>query len=263
MRNQDEAQEFRRRFEEGMEARRKAHLEELKREQAERAAQQRKRQRADAWASCVSVLAVLGLIVGGAWWGLSSVASWWQADAAAARAAREQADVPAPGLPAPNWHLSHPGDDVAKKTTTLWTDMHETARLSLLQHESAEDTRSTRVDELDDYKGLSSNDVELTIQHGPEHGTLTVQDGTGLYTPTTGFRGFDTVDYTIKLRDKPELRRVRFTVEVGLSFGARYDEEHKYENCAAARAAGVAPIYQGQDGYGRHLDADRDGVACE
>ncbi|WP_329375281.1 hypothetical protein [Streptomyces sp. NBC_00664] len=156
MRNQDEAQEFRRRFEEGMEARRKAHLEELKREQAERAAQQRKRQRADAWASCVSVLAVLGLIVGGAWWGLSSVASWWQADAAAARAAREQADVPAPGLPAPNWHLSHPGDDVAKKTTTLWTDMHETARLSLLQHESAEDTRSTRVDELDDYKGLRS-----------------------------------------------------------------------------------------------------------
>lgn len=36
-----------------------------------------------------------------------------------------------------------------------------------------------------------------------------------------------------------------------------------YPNCAAARAAGVAPIYRGQPGYGAHLDRDNDGKACE
>ncbi|MGT2964882.1 excalibur calcium-binding domain-containing protein [Streptococcus acidominimus] len=36
-----------------------------------------------------------------------------------------------------------------------------------------------------------------------------------------------------------------------------------YKNCAAVRAAGAAPIYQGQPGYARHLDRDGDGIACE
>lgn len=36
-----------------------------------------------------------------------------------------------------------------------------------------------------------------------------------------------------------------------------------YPNCAAARAAGAAPIRAGQAGYGRHLDRDGDGRACE
>jgi hypothetical protein len=36
-----------------------------------------------------------------------------------------------------------------------------------------------------------------------------------------------------------------------------------YPNCAAARAAGAAPIYRSQPGYGRHLDRDGDGKACE
>lgn len=36
-----------------------------------------------------------------------------------------------------------------------------------------------------------------------------------------------------------------------------------YPNCAAARAAGVAPIRRGQRGYGSHLDRDNDGIACE
>ena len=36
-----------------------------------------------------------------------------------------------------------------------------------------------------------------------------------------------------------------------------------YPDCAAARAAGAAPIRQGQAGYGRHLDRDGDGKACE
>ena len=36
-----------------------------------------------------------------------------------------------------------------------------------------------------------------------------------------------------------------------------------FANCAAARAAGAAPVRQGEPGYGRHLDRDGDGVGCE
>ncbi len=43
------------------------------------------------------------------------------------------------------------------------------------------------------------------------------------------------------------------------------DNNHEvyYPNCAAARAAGAAPIHVGEPGYRRKLDRDRDGVACE
>lgn len=36
-----------------------------------------------------------------------------------------------------------------------------------------------------------------------------------------------------------------------------------YPNCAAARAAGAAPIKRDEPGYREELDADDDGVACE
>jgi len=36
-----------------------------------------------------------------------------------------------------------------------------------------------------------------------------------------------------------------------------------YRNCREARAAGVAPLYRGQPGYGSHMDGDNDGIACE
>ncbi len=39
--------------------------------------------------------------------------------------------------------------------------------------------------------------------------------------------------------------------------------EPYYANCAAARAAGVAPIRVGQPGYRTALDGDKDGIACE
>ncbi|MCZ1004582.1 excalibur calcium-binding domain-containing protein [Streptomyces mirabilis] len=34
-------------------------------------------------------------------------------------------------------------------------------------------------------------------------------------------------------------------------------------DCAAARAAGAAPVHVGDPGYSRHLDRDGDGVGCE
>jgi hypothetical protein len=36
-----------------------------------------------------------------------------------------------------------------------------------------------------------------------------------------------------------------------------------YPNCNAARAAGAAPIYEGQPGYRPEMDGDSDGIACE
>ncbi len=36
-----------------------------------------------------------------------------------------------------------------------------------------------------------------------------------------------------------------------------------YPNCSAVRAAGAAPLYQGEPGYAPHLDRDKDGIACE
>ncbi|MCW2598460.1 MAG: endonuclease [Frankiales bacterium] len=37
----------------------------------------------------------------------------------------------------------------------------------------------------------------------------------------------------------------------------------RYANCSAARAAGAAPIHEGQPGYRSGLDRDHDGIACE
>ncbi|MGE0227625.1 MAG: thermonuclease family protein [Dehalococcoidia bacterium] len=36
-----------------------------------------------------------------------------------------------------------------------------------------------------------------------------------------------------------------------------------YANCAAARAAGAAPLLRGEPGYRDALDGDKDGVSCE
>ena len=36
-----------------------------------------------------------------------------------------------------------------------------------------------------------------------------------------------------------------------------------YEDCSAARAVGLAPVYAGEPGYRPALDPDGDGVACD
>ncbi len=40
-------------------------------------------------------------------------------------------------------------------------------------------------------------------------------------------------------------------------------EDVCYPNCAAARAAGAAPLYRGDPGYRSDMDGDGDGIACE
>lgn len=39
--------------------------------------------------------------------------------------------------------------------------------------------------------------------------------------------------------------------------------ETYFQNCAAARAAGAAPLHAGDPGYRSQLDRDKDGIACE
>jgi hypothetical protein len=36
-----------------------------------------------------------------------------------------------------------------------------------------------------------------------------------------------------------------------------------YNGCNTVRAAGKAPLYRGDPGYGEHMDGDGDGIACE
>ncbi|WP_246670012.1 excalibur calcium-binding domain-containing protein [Arthrobacter zhaoguopingii] len=36
-----------------------------------------------------------------------------------------------------------------------------------------------------------------------------------------------------------------------------------YSNCDEARAAGAAPVYASEPGYGSHLDRDSDGIGCD
>lgn len=45
------------------------------------------------------------------------------------------------------------------------------------------------------------------------------------------------------------------------AFGSTRPEA--FPNCAAARAAGAAPVRRGEPGYGPHLDRDGDGEGCE
>ncbi|MET9853358.1 excalibur calcium-binding domain-containing protein [Streptomyces sp. NPDC006450] len=40
-------------------------------------------------------------------------------------------------------------------------------------------------------------------------------------------------------------------------------DDVSYKNCTEAKAAGAAPIRRGQPGYGKHLDRDDDGIACD
>ena len=55
----------------------------------------------------------------------------------------------------------------------------------------------------------------------------------------------------------------RAPVREALPFRQSSTDSAYYPNCAAARAAGAAPIRVGDPGYRAGLDRDRDGVACE
>ncbi|WP_404373803.1 excalibur calcium-binding domain-containing protein [Sphingomonas sp. MMS24-J45] len=61
----------------------------------------------------------------------------------------------------------------------------------------------------------------------------------------------------------PEQSEVEATMPQPLAAPADAVADVYYPNCSAARAAGAAPIHDGEPGYAYHLDRDHDGVACE
>lgn len=42
-----------------------------------------------------------------------------------------------------------------------------------------------------------------------------------------------------------------------------FTEALHFKNCKEARSKGYKNIKKGEQGYARHLDRDRDGIACE
>lgn len=63
-------------------------------------------------------------------------------------------------------------------------------------------------------------------------------------------------------RGPPPAYRAPQTAYGGSSAG-QSTSRAAFANCAAARAAGAAPVRRGEPGYGAHLDRDNDGIGCE
>jgi endonuclease YncB( thermonuclease family) len=70
-----------------------------------------------------------------------------------------------------------------------------------------------------------------------------------------GGRGFERARDTQPRIVSPAARRMA-TAEESSS-------QQPFRNCAAARAAGAAPLHRGDPGYAPWLDRDGDGIACE
>jgi endonuclease YncB( thermonuclease family) len=95
-----------------------------------------------------------------------------------------------------------------------------------------------------------------------------------------GLRTYDRVAGTCRIEGRPigDLLRLAGAASGGRGAvrpaGARLADRRReaaaaeadagvFRSCAAARAAGAAPLLRGQAGYGPHLDRDGDGIACE
>lgn len=63
--------------------------------------------------------------------------------------------------------------------------------------------------------------------------------------------------------EEPEQQRAQFVAPAPEKPVPAPAQSAYYPNCAAARSAGVAPLYAGDPGYSSKLDRDGDGVACE
>ncbi|MPY67943.1 MBL fold metallo-hydrolase [Deinococcus sp. SDU3-2] len=91
------------------------------------------------------------------------------------------------------------------------------------------------------YRTDQQGTVTVTVQPGGKYAITTERRGTAAPSPATA----------------PSPRPQPAPVSVPPASSVYY------QNCAAARAAGAAPVRVGQPGYGKHLDRDGDGVGCE
>ncbi|MGW7466818.1 excalibur calcium-binding domain-containing protein [Streptomyces xantholiticus] len=117
-----------------------------------------------------------------------------------------------------------------------------------------------------------SEEYTLTVGNPPGHGTAAV-DGTGItYTPSNGYGGEDEFTYRVEVKGEAGAEAVSATAVVRITVTKPTPTPTPtpkpkpvvvYDNCDTARAAGAAPVYEGDPGYGPHLDRDGDGVGCE
>lgn len=82
-----------------------------------------------------------------------------------------------------------------------------------------------------------------------------------------GAKQNNTTPFFAKAKRKTALSKVKRKAKRGFAkaqslLGNNSDNVY-FANCAAARAAGAAPVREGDAGYALRLDRDRDGVGCE
>ncbi|MFH8691020.1 excalibur calcium-binding domain-containing protein [Streptomyces anulatus] len=116
-------------------------------------------------------------------------------------------------------------------------------------------------------------ELTLSIDTEPAHGSASVSGSTVTYNARDGYAGEDKLTYEVLVKgtEVPAATAVvRITVTAAASETTSTPASEAtdpapayYENCDAARAAGAAPVEEGDPGYAPHLDRDGDGVGCE
>ncbi|MFH9238628.1 excalibur calcium-binding domain-containing protein [Streptomyces anulatus] len=127
-------------------------------------------------------------------------------------------------------------------------------------------------------------ELTLSIDTEPAHGSASVSGTTVTYNARDGYAGEDELTYEVLVKgtEVPAATAVvRITVTAPApettppakptpagnaskpAPKATDPAPAYYENCDAARAAGAAPVEEGDPGYAPHLDRDGDGVGCE
>ncbi|MFJ8972532.1 MULTISPECIES: excalibur calcium-binding domain-containing protein [Streptomyces] len=126
-------------------------------------------------------------------------------------------------------------------------------------------------------------ELTLSIDTEPAHGSASVSGTTVTYNARDGYEGEDKLTYEVLVKgaEVPAATAVvRITVAAATpeatptanptpaGNASKPPKETDpapayYKNCDAARAAGAAPVEEGDPGYAPHLDRDGDGVGCE
>ncbi|WP_404949996.1 excalibur calcium-binding domain-containing protein [Streptomyces sp. ARC12] len=124
-------------------------------------------------------------------------------------------------------------------------------------------------------------ELTLSIDAEPAHGSASVSGTTVTYNARDGYTGEDKLTYEVLVKGT-EVPAATAVVRITVTAPAPETTPPKnptpagnaskppkdpapayYENCDAARAAGAAPVEEGDPGYAPHLDRDGDGVGCE
>ncbi|MFD4026699.1 excalibur calcium-binding domain-containing protein [Streptomyces sp. NPDC058576] len=123
-------------------------------------------------------------------------------------------------------------------------------------------------------------ELTLRIDAEPSNGSASVSGTTVTYTARDGYAGEDELTYQVGVKgtDVPAATAVvRITVTAAAPEPSPTPTPAAakpaprttapapayYKNCDAVRAAGAAPVEEGDPGYAPHLDRDGDGVGCE